>query len=181
MPSAPTQQPRGVSIPTVNQTCVEVKWTGAPNNGNGPITKYEVSYIDQLYITAWESCTKIRWNHFPMVHISWHQTFKKQSQRIWATKYILNFFQPNVWSWCSVDNEELSWFGINLMVSLQDITQDSFAIWQKSDILQNLKFAISTWRVLLSYIDLLRNALLKIAPSGTYRIIVEFPGFSVSA
>ena len=50
-------------------------------------------------------------------------------------------------------NEGLSWFDINLMVSFHDIIQDMFCVWQKSHIQLTLKLAISTWSLLLSYID----------------------------
>ena len=50
-------------------------------------------------------------------------------------------------------NEVLSWFGINLMVSFQDITQNLFFILPKSHIQLPLKFTISTWILLLRYID----------------------------
>ena len=39
---APKQAPSGVTIPTVNETCVEVRWSGAPSDATGPITKYKV-------------------------------------------------------------------------------------------------------------------------------------------
>ena len=50
-------------------------------------------------------------------------------------------------------NEVLSWFGINLMASFQNITETCIAIWQKSHIQLTFKFTISTWSLLLSYID----------------------------
>ena len=40
---APTQAPGGLSIPSVNLTCVEVRWSQAPSNVSGPITIYKVS------------------------------------------------------------------------------------------------------------------------------------------
>ena len=39
---APKQAPSGVTIPTVNETCVEVRWSRAPSDATGPITKYKV-------------------------------------------------------------------------------------------------------------------------------------------
>ena len=77
-------------------------------------------------------------------------------------------------------NKVLSWFGINLMASFQDITQNMFfnlaKISHQADLqiyYVSLKLAIELyrWRVKC----LLRNMLLKIASEGTYRIIVEFP------
>ena len=53
-------------------------------------------------------------------------------------------------------NEVLSWFGINLMVSFQDITQNMFCnlakISHPADLVIYYK-CISTWSLLLSYID----------------------------
>ena len=51
-------------------------------------------------------------------------------------------------------NEGLNRFGINLMVSFQDLLHKiCFEIWQKSHIQLTLKFANSTLSLLLSYID----------------------------
>ena len=43
--SAPNNAPDGVSVAAINQTCVNVAWTVAPSEDNGPITKYEVSQL----------------------------------------------------------------------------------------------------------------------------------------
>ena len=53
---------------------------------------------------------------------------------------------------CDV-NEGLSWTGVNLMVRFQDIIQNMFCNLAKSHIQLTLKFASSTWSLLLSYID----------------------------
>ena len=50
-------------------------------------------------------------------------------------------------------NEGLSWFGINLVVSFQDITHNMFCNLAKTHIQLTLKFANSTWSLLFSYID----------------------------
>ena len=50
-------------------------------------------------------------------------------------------------------NKGLRWFGINLMVCFQDITQNIVWNLAKTHIQLTLKFANSTWGLLLSYID----------------------------
>ena len=52
-------------------------------------------------------------------------------------------------------NEGLSWFGINLMVGFQHITQNMFYNLAKIShpAILTLKIANSTWSSLLSYID----------------------------
>ena len=49
-------------------------------------------------------------------------------------------------------NERLSWIGIILMVSFQDITQN-MQISKNLTSQLTLKFTISTWSLLLRYID----------------------------
>ena len=77
-------------------------------------------------------------------------------------------------------NKLLSWFGINLMVSFQDITQNMFCklakISHPADLeIYNLELELDIelywWRVKYQ----LCNMLLKIASWGTSRIIMEFP------
>ena len=53
----------------------------------------------------------------------------------------------------NIVNEGLSWFGVNLMVSFQDITQNMFCNFARSHIQLTLKFTNSTWSLLLSYIN----------------------------
>ena len=53
----------------------------------------------------------------------------------------------------NVENEGLSWFGIDIIVSFQDITQNVLQFGKKTHTQLTLKFANSTWSVLLIYID----------------------------
>ena len=77
-------------------------------------------------------------------------------------------------------NEVLSWFGIYLMVSFQDNTQNMFCILAKISHSADLEIhyfdlehatELYWWHIMC----LLHDTLLRIASLGNFRIIMEFP------